>query len=152
MRRALQKIKELPTGLLVLLATAGAAQPFRALAEDANQVQMNLPTENSTLKGLDTAAGKANYNTVATIGGSNLTSVVAQLVSYALGLLGVIFVIITIYAGFLWLTAQGNEEQVTKARKMLTNAAIGIAIISFSYVVTLFVTTALTKTTGVTVQ
>ncbi len=33
-----------------------------------------------------------------------------------------------IYAGFLWVTAGGNPENVTKARQMLINALIGVAI------------------------
>ena len=33
-----------------------------------------------------------------------------------------------IYAGFLWVTAGGSPENVTKARTMLTNAIIGVAV------------------------
>jgi len=33
-----------------------------------------------------------------------------------------------IYAGFLWVTAGGNPENVTKAKTMLINALVGVAI------------------------
>ena len=34
-----------------------------------------------------------------------------------------------VYAGFLFVTAQGSDDKITKARIALTNALIGIAII-----------------------
>lgn len=55
-----------------------------------------------------------------------------------LGLLGIIAVVLTIYAGFLWMTAGGNEEDVGKAKKLLGNAVIGLAIILSAYAITAF--------------
>jgi hypothetical protein len=49
--------------------------------------------------------------------------------------LGIIFLILTIYAGYLWMTAGGNDEQVGKAKKLLTKAIIGLAIILSVFVV-----------------
>ncbi len=87
---------------------------------------------------LKKAGGAAQFSTS---GEANPAVIVGNVVGYALGLLGIVFVILTIYAGFLWMTAQGNEEQITKAKKMLTNAVIGIIIISLAYVITSFVMT-----------
>ncbi len=44
-----------------------------------------------------------------------------------------------IYAGFLYMTSQGNMEQLKKARGMMVNAAIGLIIIFASYAITTFV-------------
>lgn len=49
-----------------------------------------------------------------------------------------------IYAGYLWLTAGGNEEQTTKAKQIIANAVIGIAIVLFAYFITTFVTAQIT--------
>lgn len=44
-------------------------------------------------------------------------------------LMGALFMINVIYAGFLWFSAKGNEEQVTRSKSLMINAFIGLAII-----------------------
>lgn len=65
--------------------------------------------------------------------------VAGRIVKVALGLIGVIFTVLTVYAGFLWMTAGGNEDQVTKARTMITNSIIGLIVVLTSYTITNFV-------------
>ncbi|MEK7557695.1 MAG: hypothetical protein AAB530_00605 [Patescibacteria group bacterium] len=55
--------------------------------------------------------------------------VVASTVNIVLGLLGIIFLILILYAGFNWMTAGGEEEKVTKAKETITRAVIGLIII-----------------------
>ena len=57
--------------------------------------------------------------------------------------LGLVAVAFLIYAGILMVTAGGAEEQVTKARKIIMYAVIGIVIILLSYTIVTFVTSAL---------
>ncbi len=71
--------------------------------------------------------------------GQNITTII----NYFLGLLGLIAVGFLIYAGILMVTAGGNDEQVTKARKVIMYAVIGIVIILLSYTVVTFVSSAL---------
>ncbi len=68
-----------------------------------------------------------------------LTKRVTNIISFILSFLGVIFLVLTIYAGFLWMTARGNDTQVAKAKEMLTNAVIGLVIITAAYSITAFV-------------
>ena len=56
-----------------------------------------------------------------------------------LGLLGVIFLVLTVYAGFLRLTAGGEEARVEKANAYLKNGVIGIAIVLAAFGITAFV-------------
>jgi hypothetical protein len=42
---------------------------------------------------------------------------------------GIVFFILMVYAGFLWMTARGNTEQVTKARSAIIAAVVGLIII-----------------------
>ena len=53
-----------------------------------------------------------------------------------LGVLGIIFIIITLYAGFLWMTAGGNTEQIKKAKQWMVNSIIGMALVLSSWVIT----------------
>ena len=68
-----------------------------------------------------------------------LSLIVSQIVQAFLGLLGIIFLVLIIYAGFNWMTAQGDEEKVTKAKDTLTRAVIGLVIIILAYTITYFV-------------
>lgn len=72
-----------------------------------------------------------------------LGSNIATMINYFLGILGLIAVGFLIYAGVLMVTAGGVEEQVTKARKIIMYAVIGIVIILLSYTIVTFVTSAL---------
>ena len=73
----------------------------------------------------------------------------AKIIKSALGVLGIIFMVLALYAGFLWMTAAGNDEQVGTARKLLYNAAIGLGVILASLSITYFVFDVLLKgTTG----
>lgn len=53
-----------------------------------------------------------------------------------LGLLGLLFLCLTIYAGFLWMTAQGDDKRVQKAKDILTAAVVGAVIIVGAYAAT----------------
>ena len=66
--------------------------------------------------------------------------IVAQIIRVTLELLGIIFFGLTIYAGYLWMTAAGNDEQVSKAKSLLYQATVGLIIILSSYSITIFAT------------
>lgn len=65
--------------------------------------------------------------------------VVSNAVNTVIGLLGIVAVILVIYAGGLWLTAAGSEEKVTKAKKILRSTVVGIVIVGLAYGITTFV-------------
>lgn len=79
--------------------------------------------------------------------GTDLPLIVGRIINGALTIVGILVVSLMIYAGFLWMTARGNEDQVTKARKLLTEAVIGLAIIVTAYAITTFVVNALLSAT-----
>ncbi|HLC69610.1 MAG TPA: hypothetical protein VJH75_01030 [Patescibacteria group bacterium] len=69
-----------------------------------------------------------------------LTTSVGTVIQAVLSLVGTIFFILTIYAGILWMTAQGKDEQVTKAKDIIRAAIIGLAVVLAAYAITYFVT------------
>jgi len=79
---------------------------------------------------------------------ANLIKSIIKIINYVLGLLGLIAVVIIIYAGFLWMTAGGNANQVDKAKKWLINGVIGLTIILLSFAITSYVFSVLNKITG----
>jgi len=63
---------------------------------------------------------------------------IARVINIALGFLGIIFLALTIFAGFQYMMAGGNEEKVKKATSLLTNAIIGLVIILVAWAITRF--------------
>ena len=70
---------------------------------------------------------------------------VGGLVGLILSFVGVIFLVLTVYAGIMWMTAQGNSAKVEKAKDLLINAVIGLVIVSAAYSLTIFVGNQLVK-------
>ena len=66
-------------------------------------------------------------------------SIIAVIIQTALSFLGVVFLILAIYGGYLWMTARGNEEQTTKAKNTITAAIIGIVIVLSAYAISYLV-------------
>lgn len=55
------------------------------------------------------------------------------------GVLGLIFLFLTLYAGYLWMTAMGDPKKVTKAKDILAQSVIGLIILILSYGISYFV-------------
>lgn len=68
-----------------------------------------------------------------------LSERVGGIIKTALSFVGTLFLALTVYAGFLWMTASGNEDQVKKATGILKMAVIGLVIVLAAYGVTTFV-------------
>lgn len=75
----------------------------------------------------------------------SLSQTVGGYIKVILGVLGVIFFVLTFYAGFLWLTAGGDEGKITKAKDIILAATIGLAIVVLSYGITVFIVGATIK-------
>lgn len=71
---------------------------------------------------------------------SDLGTIAGTIINTALSLVGIMFLILTVYAGFLWMTARGEEAQVEKATKIIRGSVIGLVITLSAYAITLFLT------------
>ena len=87
------------------------------------------------------------YGAATGLGKADVRFTTARIINAALGLLGIIAVVIILYAGFKWMTAGGNEENVKSAQKILMAAVIGLVIILSAYAITRFVMSQLFKAT-----
>ncbi len=97
---------------------------------------------------VDTSVMKNNLDTTAQLGGiqsnqTDLPTIIGNFIKIALSLLGVLLVIFILYAGFIWMTANGDTKKVEKAKEILKQAIIGIVIIFAAYAITSFVITQL---------
>ena len=81
---------------------------------------------------------------------TTFAEIIGKIINGAMGLLGVIFVAQMVYAGYLWMTASGEEEQLTKAKHIIRRSIVGLAIVLAAWAITSFVLFRLTVATGVT--
>lgn len=83
------------------------------------------------------ATVEAGYGTGATSRGANIGTYIGEfIIQPVLGLMGILFLLLTVYAGFLWMTAQGDDSKVKKAKDILVAAVIGAVIMASAYVLT----------------
>ena len=70
---------------------------------------------------------------------TEIGDVIAMTIKGFLAILGIVFIILMLIAGYNWMTAGGEEEKVTKAKDMIKRAIIGLFIVIASYAITVFV-------------
>ncbi len=71
--------------------------------------------------------------------GTDPRVLIVNIVKYFLSLLGIIAVAIVMYAGWLWMTSNGDPEKINKAKKALTGAIIGLIIILSAFMIVVFI-------------
>ncbi|MBT3230704.1 hypothetical protein HN358_02895 [Candidatus Uhrbacteria bacterium] len=73
------------------------------------------------------------------LGQANLKETIGNLIRVFLGFLGIIAVVMVLLGGFKWMTASGNEDKVSEAKRLLIAGVIGLAIILSAFAITSFV-------------
>ncbi|MFH1866949.1 MAG: pilin [Patescibacteria group bacterium] len=84
-------------------------------------------------------------NTILPVGTPSPFSIIAAIIQIILSVVGVAALLIIIYGGFQWMTSSGNEEKISKAKKLIAGAAIGLVIILSSYIIVSFIYSSLQK-------
>jgi hypothetical protein len=69
----------------------------------------------------------------------DLLTIIGRIIYVLLSLLGVVFLLLMLYAGYLWMTAGGDEKKVAEAKNIIRNAIIGVVIIASAFAITNFV-------------
>ncbi len=87
----------------------------------------------------DTATKAELINPGDTLTPNTIFAQVGASINVLLTMLGVVFLLLMIWGGILWMTAAGNDSKVDKAKKIIIAAAIGITIILLSQVITFFI-------------
>ncbi len=73
------------------------------------------------------------------LGHADPFSVAVSIINTLLTLLGLVFMLLMLYAGLTWVLARGNEEGITKAKDTLKRSVIGLTIILGAYALANFV-------------
>lgn len=70
---------------------------------------------------------------------TDIREVIINIIKIFLTFLGLIFLIMIIFAGFRWMTAAGNEQRVDTAKAQITAATIGMIIVLSAFLITNFI-------------
>lgn len=117
----IRKSKQILTASIVGLLIVLTSLSIVSFVSDAIGVEpQNLPTDTGLF-------------------GGDLNQALANIINAALTLVGVIALAMTVYGGFRWMTAAGNEDTVSEAKRILTASIIGLIIIIISWAVVNFV-------------
>lgn len=125
--------------IVILLIVLYSLTPVFVLAQSSS------PLREETFNQLRAAGGTAGGN----LGEyKDPRQTVARIIKISLELIGTIFIVLAVYAGFLWMTAAGEEENITKAKSMLRAAVIGVLIVLSALSITYFVFDVALRSTG----
>ncbi len=94
--------------------------------------------------GLTNTGQEAGYNE-ADLTNITIPQIIGKVVRQLMIYLGVFFMILTIYGGFIWMFSRGNEQEVEKAKKILQNALIGLIVVLLAYAITSLLASALQR-------
>lgn len=123
----LRKYKKIILILIFVVALFGAADLVLAQAGDLTGIEF----------GEGTGLSQVDPRIVA-----------ARVIRAILGFLGILAVGLIIYGGWMYMTSEGNEEKMEKAKKLLRNAVIGLIVILSAFGIASFILSRLLSATG----
>lgn len=124
-------------GLNIILTSVLVFSLWVPLARAENTAATNA------LSGAKTAAEGAYGDKNLSASMTDLPTAIGKIVGVALSLVGVAFLLLMIYGGFLWMFARGNDQDVSKAKELMQAAIIGLVIVLAAYAITSYVSTQL---------
>jgi len=117
---------------------AAGALGFPVFAAQAVDNPFN--TAKNLTNNVGTAAGVQTQNV-------DLPTMIGRLVNIALGFVGIVLLVYIVFAGFMWMTAGGDEKKTKDAMAMIKNAVIGLLIVVAAFAISNFVLNSLVNVT-----
>ncbi len=68
-----------------------------------------------------------------------LNQLIVDIINWVIGLAALVAVVMLIYAGYLYITANGDENKVSSATKTLTFAIVGLVVVFIAVLLVNFV-------------
>jgi hypothetical protein len=134
MLSSLKKILIFSFGICLLATPVFAANLGDAFKVDDTRVGGN-PDDR-----LDNASNVAGYNINGVDeGGVTVESIIRVSINALLSLLGIIFVVLTVYGGVIWMNAGGNDKKVEEGRSIISQALVGLIVVLAAAAISYFV-------------
>lgn len=114
-------LKNIKNLLVVISLIAIVIMPVIVLAGDIPDIK-TLLDETAGVEG-------AGFDTDPQLAQTGIATVVGTVARVVLSLMGVLFITYVIVGGWMWMSAAGNEEKISKAKKTLRDGIIGLIIV-----------------------
>lgn len=89
-----------------------------------------------------------NFSNATGLGSEDPRIIAARIIQIVLGFLGIIFLLLILYAGWLWMASGGSEDQISRAKRIITNATIGLIVMLMSFAIATFILNKLLEATN----
>lgn len=127
----MRKIKMLVAGLALLMATGIGAL---AVNQPAYAAKCPEGSKNETYTN-----NLAECNVEETEGKASLMGRADTIINVALGVIGLVAVVMIIFGGFFYVTSQGNPENVKKGKNTIMYGVIGLVVALLAFAIVNFV-------------
>ena len=97
---------------------------------------------------LDQDALGLNYATETGLTTTDVRTTISKIINAFMGLLGIVAVILILLGGFKWMMAQGNEDKIDEAKKLMLSGVIGLIIIMSAFAIAQFIIGAIVNGTA----
>ncbi len=88
------------------------------------------------------------YGEMTGLGQEDPRIIIANIIRIVLGFLGIVAVGLIVYAGWLWMSAEGNSEKIDQAKKVLIGAVIGLIICLSAFAIASFILSKIMEATS----
>jgi len=141
---------------LITLTLSGSVIAHAASSPVVNQ---QIPVQSNTITPQNQIAYESNDDLYDYIGMNQLANIlklpsgdpretVVRLINVSLGFLGIVFLILILKGGFLFMISGGQKEKTEQARGSIVNAIIGLIIILSAWSIVTFVINSLLDATN----
>lgn len=90
--------------------------------------------------GFNPGGGELNASVI-----TDIPSATGRIIGAVLAFIGIVFFVLMIYAGFVWMFARGNPQDTQKAKDIIEASIIGLVIVMSAYAITSYVGSILTQ-------
>lgn len=125
------KTKGLKQISILLAMTAIMIIPYLVFAEDT----IKTGSEANPMNMLE----EVTRDSFAKTDESSLPRILGLVISGALSLLGIIFIVLMVLAGYNWMMASGNEQKIEEAKSTIKRAIIGLVIVLGAWAIWRFI-------------
>lgn len=102
--------------------------------------QVSLAQKQGLQKAFGSDSPLSKVKTGAGYSDENIGDISGRVINTVLTLVGVVFLLLMVYAGYLWMTARGEDAQIKKAMDIVKGTVIGLVLVLSAYAITVFVT------------
>jgi len=95
-----------------------------------------LTGANTALTNVGTGLGTSSQTT-------DLPTLIGNIISVGLGFMGVLLVVMIVYAGFIYATSQGDDAKIKSAKKMISSSIVGLVLVVAAYAIASYVISAI---------